>query len=254
MNSAYLNKLFDVRLTELAKALPSGAKITPSQARLSFGVYESDIRRALIPVWNVDKRLVKGDDFPVPAADKVNYEYRFGIEKLGADNGYLMDYDSAPLLSTRMEENTIIAVSPESRNLKWDIYRIRKRRDRVMDAYAYPVISNRRKDIFSTRLMSRYGIEVKTKAELRKLAASFEAEEWVTLESMRFAGGESSGESYSMNPFIHDEIRDPAYQKTLLLSFKATKRDFFLTRDMMSFLVSQVQLIYPEYRCVGVLL
>ena len=57
-----------------------------------------------------------------------------------------------------------------------------------------------------------------------------------------------------MNSFIIDEIRDHAYKKCLLLKFRGRGDHEFLFRDVMSFLVSEVQLLYPEYACEGVLL
>lgn len=254
INSAYLNKFFDILLIDLPKAPPTGVVIRPENIQISFAPYSDTIRLGLIPVWNIDKQSVKGEDFPIPALDKVNFEYRFNTEKLGTENGYLVDYNNAYILSVRREGGDIIAVSPQARGLIWNMYRFRRRQDRPVDEYQYPILSNGRADSFSARMTAAYGVAVKTKAELRKLIRSFEAAEYVELESMTFSDKKHSVESYDMNPFIIDELRDPQYQKTLMLGFRAQKRDFFLNRDLISFLVSQVQTAYPEYHCVGTLL
>ena len=65
--------------------------------------------------------------------------------------------------------------------------------------------------------------------------------------------GEAS-ESYSMNGFILDEIRESEYGKRLVLLFRKKSTLTFLLRDIMSFLVSEVQLMYGEYMCEGRLL
>lgn len=57
-----------------------------------------------------------------------------------------------------------------------------------------------------------------------------------------------------MNGFILDEIRDRDYEKRLVLLFRKKSALSFLLRDIMSFLVSEVQLMYGEYRCEGQLL
>ena len=57
-----------------------------------------------------------------------------------------------------------------------------------------------------------------------------------------------------MNGFILDEIRDRDYEKRLVLLFRKKSALSFLLRDIMSFLVSEVQLMYGEYMCEGRLL
>ena len=54
-----------------------------------------------------------------------------------------------------------------------------------------------------------------------------------------------------MNSFIEDEIRDTKAQKKLLLYFKAGEKESWLQRDVASFVVSEVQRLYPEYECGG---
>jgi hypothetical protein len=252
VNGAYLSKFFDVRLVEASELPPSGVKI--QNIELDFGVHKDMIRRDLVPLWNIDKHRVKGDDFPEPSRDKVNHEFRFDTRGLGENNGYLVDYDSAHILSVRREGSDIIAVSPESKSLSWDLYRLRSRRDRPVDDYPFPVISNVRNDDFAARLLTAGGAHITTKAELRRMLCSFETSEYVTLEDLRFANANFAGETYDMNSFIRDEIRDPAHLKSLVFVFRAKNRDFFLNRDIVSFLVSELQKTYPEYNCVGSLL
>ena len=56
-----------------------------------------------------------------------------------------------------------------------------------------------------------------------------------------------------MNYFIEDEIREKEYKRCLVLKFRG-KESRALLRDIMSFLVSEVQLLYGEYQCEGVLI
>jgi hypothetical protein len=229
-------------------------RIQPEQLEISFVPYDGIIRRGLIPVWNIDAFHVKGEDFPMPASDFVNYEYRFDTGAAGDENGFLLDCANEYILNVRRESGALVIVSPAQKGLEWDMYRIRRRRDNPVDVYPYPVISNARSDSFSARLMAKFGTHIATRAEMHKLIASFEASEYAELVDFRFAGEKLPGDTYDMNPFIIDEIRNPDFQKTLVLTFKAKNRDFFLNRDVISFLVSELQSTYPEYRCVGTLI
>ena len=54
-----------------------------------------------------------------------------------------------------------------------------------------------------------------------------------------------------MNFFMKDEIRDQKGRKKLVLFFKAKEKETWLLRDLASFIVSEVQELYPEYQCEG---
>jgi len=254
VNSAYMKKFFDIRLVSVLSPLPPRVKINCGSLDISFNQYEAMVHRDIIPLWNIDKHHIKGSDYPRPVHLHTNHEYCFNTAKLGVENGYLSDYDSKYIQSIRREGSNIIAVSPQKRELRWDMYRFRMKQDSAVEANQYPVISNARRDSFSARLTAAYGVQVKTKAELRGLVASYdEYERIVELKSINFAGEKFTGETYDMNEFIKDELRDPSYRKTLVLGYRAKNREHFLTRDIISFLTSQVQISFPEFNCVGVL-
>jgi len=254
VNVAYLNKFFNVCMTDILRELPKNSSINMNQIEICFEPYNESILRELIPVWNIDTFHVTGEDYPMPALDAVNYEYHFTIESLGSENGYLVDYDSSYILHTHRESDILVVTSPQKNRLAWNMYRFRQKQYSSIDAYPYPVLSNSRKDSFSSRLMLHYGTHISTRAEMRKLINSLDASEHMELTDFQFAGEKTVGDTYDMNSFIRNEIRDPNHQKTLVLSFTPKQREFFLNRDIMSFLVSEFQATFPEYHCVGALL
>ncbi len=54
-----------------------------------------------------------------------------------------------------------------------------------------------------------------------------------------------------MNFFIKDEIRDQKGRRQLILLFKSKEKEKWLLRDIISFIASEVQELYPEYQCGG---
>ncbi len=72
---------------------------------------------------------------------------------------------------------------------------------------------------------------------------------------MDYSGSMKSNDSQDiakgMNFFIHDEIREQKGRRVLILLFKATGNEKWLARDIVSFIVSEVQELYPEYHCEG---
>ena len=55
----------------------------------------------------------------------------------------------------------------------------------------------------------------------------------------------------NFNHFIDDQIRLYTLKNILLLQFQPLITDDFLLYDHLSFLVSEIQMLFPEYRCVG---
>ncbi|MDR2022918.1 MAG: hypothetical protein LBQ71_06615 [Hungatella sp.] len=215
--------------------------------------YEKYVRSDYLPVWNLENMNIESDGFPVLAEDKKNFEYRFDLTKMGMENGYLVDYDNSMVVKTRREGNFLIAVSSLEKGVQWNVTKITQRKDTITDQYHYELLSNKQTDSFAGRMALHYGTVVRTKLELMRILHSFEAGASLEFDSLHIAKTPVLGETYDMNPFITDEIREDGDQKTMILRFKPLGQKDFLIRDTMSFLVSQVQYIYPEYRCVGVL-
>lgn len=251
LNIPYLFKFFDVELVELGDGGETEQTLSPPE--VSFDSYERDIRRGLLPVWNVRKLDMKGNDFPMPAVDQANYEYCFDLVPEGLGHGYLAE-GNEEILGVRREETQFVAVSSREKGLLWKLYQLRQREESITDSDEYEVFSNGQEDSFAGRLISGYGTVIKTQAELSRLLQSFEGTSRIQLDFLSISWGETTGETYEVNRFIRDEVRDVACTKTMLLRFRAANRTDWLNRDLMSFLTSQVQLAYPEYRCTGVLI
>lgn len=129
---------------------------------------------------------------------------------------------------------------------------IRGGEDRRIDRYTYPVMENLRKDGFAERFNRKNGQKVKTKGELERFIRGFELEGYIEYQDCRLEdeGGEPE-ETYSMNFFMKDEIRAQKGRRRLLLFFKAKGKETWMLRDIASFIVSEVQELYPEYQCEG---
>jgi hypothetical protein len=253
VNSPYIFKMFDVNLVRID--FGSGeAKGVSGGYNASFGKYSGYVRRGLVPVWNVRLLSIKSEDFPLAALDKVNYEYVFDLGDEGAEHGYLTDYGSADISAVRREKSSLIVTSPAPKGLVWDMYKIIKRKEYTTDYFPHDLMNNAPDDSFAARMIAYYGTVIKTNAELHRLLAAYDVSEYIELDSVSVVSGIVMGETYEVNNFLKDEIRDLSVGKSLLLKFKPLKSDSYILRDVMSFLVSQVQVVYPEFHCAGVLI
>ncbi|MOA30068.1 hypothetical protein D3C78_1511200 [compost metagenome] len=88
-----------------------------------------------------------------------------------------------------------------------------------------------------------------------RLVNSFTFAEWLELVDIEIRpAGFSHAITYELNRFITDEVRVDNGKWRMCLKFNnlgISKQLEFLAEDLMSFLVSEVQLRFPEYRCEG---
>lgn len=213
------------------------------------------VKNNLIPVWNLDDLQLMSKDFPMPALDKKNYEYALDTFEIGEKHGYLIK-ETMQLLSVRHEKNRLIAVSNEEQGILWDLKRVLSYENRKIENLFFPLYSNLQVETFGYRMLSKLGTQVKSRGEIRRLLYSMSMEEHFRLIDMEIIQGKiRNRETYEVNWFIKDEIRDIAISKTLLLTFETKSESIqWFERDLLSYYTSQIQLIYPEYHVEAILL
>ena len=106
---------------------------------------------------------------------------------------------------------------------------------------------------FSNKLAFNKSHTIKTKTELARLINSFKASKYLRFTDVALMEevSDENEQTYEVNDFIIDEIREDNIKKSLILYFEPINKESYLNKDILSFLVSEVQFIYPEYKCEG---
>lgn len=252
VNASYLYKMADVVVTGLPEGITGEEKI--KQVTIQFGEYSRIIRKDIIPVWNVRRLELESVGFPTPCEDHRNFEHQISLRQQGAEHAYLVEDDrNIQTISQNGERLRIVCEAGEAK--KWGIYQIRSSEEQKIDRYTFPVMENGREESFAEKYQRKWNQQIRTKTELTHFIKGFGLEDYVSYQYCQieeeFPGRQ---ETYSMNFFVQDEIRDKAAQKKLILYFRPGKKEEWLQRDILSFLVSEVQRVYPEYECGGILL
>ena len=251
VNAPYLYKIADVVLSELPEGINLNVEI--KKIEINFGKYNKIICHDLIPIWNIQRLVLDSIGFPVPCEDHMNFEHLISIREYGTQHAYLAE-DNMEIRSISQGKEKLSIISSVSEAKKWGIYIIRNSEDSRIDHYTYPIMQNERAETFSEKFHRKWNQSVKTKAELARFIKGFNLEQYVIYLDCEITDQFTEKlETYSMNMFIEDEIRDTRAQKKLLLRFKPGEREPWLQRDIASFLISEVQRIYPEYECRGVI-
>lgn len=117
------------------------------------------------------------------------------------------------------------------------------------------MLSNKKNLGFIGRFASQKSIIIRTRGEIARLISSYDLRKDLSFYNAELINKyDKQIQTIDFNAFINDDIRDDNSKKILVLQFKADNKDDFLIFDKMSFLVSEIQLLLPEYKCIGELI
>ncbi|MEK4063884.1 MULTISPECIES: normocyte-binding protein [unclassified Paenibacillus] len=211
----------------------------------------------LVPIWNIQRMEMKIGGFPVPAADRVNYEHVLPLRRTGTEHGYLVDGEEANIRYIKRSEEEITVVSPLDKSDSWTMLKVTRPMNSGIGRMHYPLLSNRRQEGYIGRYVRQAGSPVRSKGGIARLTGAFEVSREVELEDVKILPpGQEIPLTYELNSFVSDQVRVQTDKYRMRLLFSAVARDrslagSYLSDDVLSFLVSEVQLVFPEYRCEG---
>ncbi|WP_297428355.1 normocyte-binding protein [Clostridium sp.] len=249
VNDPYIYKIADVVLIGIEGNLDRNENI--STIEVDFGEYAQYVEYNMVPLWNIKELSLKCGGFPVPCIDKVSYEHDITIVKEGTKNGYLVDEENSEFNYITFTKKSVIICTSISESIDWkflciiDPHKNKK--------YEYELMTNEIKVNFTNKLAFEKPYTIKTKTELARVINSYKVSKHLIFNEVKLTADypEEFKQTYEVNNFIIDEIREENVKKSLVLYFEPINKEYYLNKDILSFLVSEVQLLYPEYKCEG---
>lgn len=249
INNPYANKFFDVIITDCEALENEENEI--KEINIDFEEIEEYKMTDVIPLWNVKRMSVKSDGFPMPALDRVNFEHLISLKKLGLDNGYLVDENEGLVKYVMRTFDSLTIVSPEEKASSWNILKISGQGKEQERKLQFELVSNSRKKSFINKFAQKNSQAIRTKGEIARIVNSFEVSKYFELTEIEIIDSKPKrGTTYDMNYFIIDDIRVAKDKKVMNLKFKASK-DSIIIYDLLSFIISEIQMYFPEYQCEG---
>lgn len=244
----YSNKFIQLRLADYPE-LKEREQIVEINFQLEkLEEYQNDYQ---IPCWNVEEIVVSNSGFPNAAKDRAIYEHTINLDKYGREHGYLIRYDAEHLKYTRRTKAALSVISSKERVVSWPMLKIAHLHQQESKEQ---VLGNHRSEMFTDRFARKENQTIRSMCEISRIINTYPAAKELTLERVEMIEqGEEVEETYPMNPFLKDDIRQEEDKKVMQLYFK-TSSFSEITRDKMSFLVSELQLHFPEFKCAGALL
>lgn len=247
--TAYLTKLLDVYLNTVEEI---GDEEEIQEIVVDFEEYTGQMEYDRIPLWNLKSLKEKTSAYPDPCIDKINYEHQFFSQRLHENCSYLVKDAGVEITNIRRLHGDLYITCPVPMPCDWNFYELHQKAEK--ENRIYPVLSNQYKESFSGCITEMYKKSIKTKAEMARLMESFDYGEYLTFQGFEILDHvprECIPCNYNMDGFMKDEIRTETAEWVLMISFRAADQENYLNEDIMSFLVTQVQRIFPDYCCVG---
>jgi hypothetical protein len=252
INCVYICKFVDV-------ILESDLKFNDDEALSSVYIDLEEHNRDkivnVVPLWNIRYIDIEEKSFPVPAKDRINHEHNIQLEEYGILNGYMLSKGSKDVLYTKQTENELIVVSSSGDVSTFKLVQVSQADDAIKNKSNFIVVSNKRDLGFVGRYTSIKSMIIRTVAELEKIVNMYD-----DMRDLEFKKAvildiyDKEEQTIDYNGFVDDNIREDKYKKILLIKFKAKPFASAFVQDKMSFLTSEIQLLYPEYKCIGELI
>lgn len=246
LNTAYLSKLFDVYVVAIEEwdDQTEVLKVTTDFEELAEKILYKPL-----PLWNAKAVTIKGNSYPQPAVDRKYFEHYLYAKQFQAGHEYLLRQSEAIVRNIRRQGGDLYIICDSDLPGDWQFYELASAPNPVN--YENQLMTNAQDETFSRNLIEYFGQRIKTQTEMVRFFKSFKASQYLTFVDAKIIGKVAKRETYSTEEFIDYEYRAGERANALEFSFKARDENFYLNRDVMSFLVTEIQHLFPEYQCVG---
>lgn len=226
-----------------------------ADSAFDWGKWGVCIKEGMIPLWNIEKTMIHSREFRMPCIDEVFYEHICYLpEENENGDGYLVETEEN-LLSINYEKNRILLKTEEESIEEILLYRLHQKRRKDALGYCYPVLSNYKKDTLTARYLQQTGNFLQTEMELYRKIEEMSDSYRIKLLGYEITDRvEGKAVSGDMNEFTGTRIFSGDQRKILLLRIgrKEQQDADYLYESQVRYILTQLQMEFLEYRCMGV--
>lgn len=246
----YASKMYFLKIIDFDEEL---INIGVEKNKIIFS--ESSIKKYfekdILLCWNIEIKPIVGESVVAPTKNSIHLEHllTFSDNK----NIYVCPADYYIYMVEKINNEQIVAITEDIKNIVWKVIDIKKIDEEKYKELKYPLFTNKLNFHFINQVRFEKEKKIRTFGELERVANSFEIfNKYFSLKSAKVIDFIEKIETYEVNDFINDEFRLKGQEKKLEIIVSCKKIDEY-TIDILSFIISEIQLYFPEYKCVGVI-
>ena len=270
VNMAHFKRMYRIKVVEydfqMTKELYEKIKENRDEAVYEFGIYEENILFNKTLLWNIEEKKIISSIFVRPVKNDISFEY---VIKKDENEILVENNGTGDILCCYSENlNDLHIISRKKLENIWNVFSIKSiqecRKNLMINSIElekmpeYFLFTNFRKESFTDRFKENAGTEnrINSKIELYKVFSDYEfIKENFSLKEINIGKNVLENiETYNCNEFIKNDFKLFFYNEKINLNLFAEcieKSNY--TEDMLSFIVSEIQLRVPEFRCRGYL-
>lgn len=255
LNTPYFNKIFklkikdyDREILEVLKKVDENIEIVIEKNELEKYWMED-----YILVWNIIRMSMMGNGEIQPTKDRIHYEHTLFFNNIR--NIYLCPDKDIYIYYIQRIGTGFRIITDENREMKWEFIKISDTDEKVCEKkLGLPVFSNRMNLSFINKIKMENDIRLRNLGEIKRIVNSFtDVTSRIELINVEVTDHEKKYVATNdLNPFMIDEFKLKGENSNIYLYFRELKRDVHI-KEIMDFIISELQIYFPEYRCRGVL-
>jgi len=268
VNMAHFKRMYRIKVVKydfrMTKELYEKIKENKDETVYEFGIYEKNILFNKTLLWNIEEKKIISSIFVRPVKNDISFEY---VIKKDENEMLVENNDTGDILCCYSENlNSLHIISRKKLENVWSVFSIKSiqecRKNLMINSIIleempeYFHFTNFKKENFIDKLKENTGKEnrINSKVELYKIFSDYEfiKENFFLKEIKIGKDGMDNIKTYNCNEFIKNDFELFFHDEKINLNIFAEciERNNY-TEDMLSFIVSEVQLKVPEFRCRG---
>ena len=268
VNMAHFKRMYRIKVVRydfrMTKELYEKIKENRDETVYEFGIYEKNILFNKTLLWNIEEKKIISSIFVRPVKNDISFEY---VIKKDENEMLVENNDTGDILCCYSENlNSLHIISRKKLENVWNVFSIKSiqecRKNLMINSITleempeYFHFTNFKKENFIDKLKESTETEnrINSKVELYKIFSDYEfIKENFSLKEINIGKDAMDNiKTYSCNEFIKNDFELFFNEQKINLNLFAEciERNNY-TEDMLSFIVSEVQLKVPEFRCRG---
>ncbi len=249
-NNLYHRRFFELYIENLPEEI--GYKEL-KDIEVDYEEFQNEVYENSFLVWNIMEKDVLMDKLRNDVLEKYMNKAKIYSNESTSD---LMKISNGRIFKIERYETFIYIYTDEEPNNNWKLWNIRNIESvEKYNKLKYKLLGNRQELDLITKLKADKGKRVRSEAEIFEAVNSFTDIQNLKLEKIRLNGYvENPIEGYNANRVFDETVTFRRKKKDILYLYFSVKneKDKYLY-DELSFMLSNIEYLYPEYEVKGVL-